>query len=364
MTRGGCRGDEPVIWSDTATCRAIPTSCGRGDLALALNATAIPRCGMNHAALRHFNRSSTRTCFDRLALARRSSNADRRSHAEGRFRLLLVGVSNCFHVWHALVQDDMLVFDPMPNLRNRHPGCLNGAPDAYLKSYHPHHVHYSVLQVFTPNASIKHKTMASCMGVRAIGGGRLKHLTQTLRPYDVVAIHGGSWDAAYVSPRNGAALEETWDRDIAVMLAAWPETRLVLMTATPCGGTKKMARSSTNGRWTEAVESKLGRFTSADACEWMSSEFNGIVRRLAKKYTPRALLLDAHQMTTSRPGTDVFGYPPGIWMEQKAGLHFAGTETRAARDHHRARNPPSAAGEMTRALANRLLDMICPTDIP
>ena len=52
--------------------------------------------------------------------------------------------------------------------------------------------------------------------------------------------------------------------------------------------------------------------------------------------------------------------PPGIWMAQRKGWHFAGTQSAAEREAARAQRPQSAAGEMSRALANRLLDVVCP----
>ena len=71
-----------------------------------------------------------------------------------------------------------------------------------------------------------------------------------------------------------------------------------------------------------------------------------------------AALLDAHQMTTSRPGHRRAGSPPGIWRKERQGWHFALTSTRYEIKY--ARNESLAWGEMPRAFANRLFDMICP----
>ena len=89
----------------------------------------------------------------------------------------------------------------------------------------------------------------------------------------------------------------------------------------------------------------------------------GIFRRVAAEHADdRAALLDAHQMTVSRPLVNNSQPPPGapgIWLAQNQGWHFAGIgASPSARADMRANN--SAGGEMYRAFANRLWDVICP----
>ena len=69
-------------------------------------------------------------------------------------------------------------------------------------------------------------------------------------------------------------------------------------------------------------------------------------------------------MTISHPHAHLGGTPPGLWQEgQSAGQHFATAYTQHLRDSARAAQPPSAAGEMNRAFANRVLDVLCPDPV-
>ena len=142
------------------------------------------------------------------------------------------------------------------------------------------------------------------------------------------------------------------------LLNAWPGTQLILFTLTPCG---PVAFANETADESGSIR-KARRATSVEACEWIAT-FNTVVYSLVQRHGPRARLLDAHQMTTSRPGTELAGYPPGVWTNERAGIHFEHTFTRKERDAARRLDPPSAAGEMNRALANRVLDMICPADV-
>ena len=73
-------------------------------------------------------------------------------------------------------------------------------------------------------------------------------------------------------------------------------------------------------------------------------------------------MLDAHQMAISRPEIGVGGYPPGLWAgKESRGWHFSPTLSPPELEKSRNRRPPSAAGEMNFALANRLWDVICPS---
>lgn len=61
------------------------------------------------------------------------------------------------------------------------------------------------------------------------------------------------------------------------------------------------------------------------------------------------------------PSSEGGAPPTGLWAgTQSAGWHFEQTMDRAARERARASSPPSAAGEMYRAIATRLLNMLCP----
>ena len=62
----------------------------------------------------------------------------------------------------------------------------------------------------------------------------------------------------------------------------------------------------------------------------------------------------------SPPGVEMAGYPPGIWPEENRGWHFQGVTGRGQLREFRNMTPPSQGGEVWRAMANRVLDMICP----
>ena len=342
----GCRGDEAVFWTPASACRAQPATCGKGNMEFALSATMVPRCGEGGSKLRHFDRATTLQCFKQLGQHRIVGS-------KPTFRILFAGISNMLHAWHAMVQDDSLTFEPMPNMRHKAPDrkvnhCPPVVPDLRLRSYAPHNVDYMTVQILTPGAAVQRRTAPSCWRRGAIGGGALTWITNaTSTPYDVVVMLVGSWDAAFTD-RFTADIESSWEADIEHMLLVWPRTVLILATLTPCGGTNSTATLPER------------RFTPRHVCNWMN-EFNDVVHRLVQRQaSPRVMLLDAHQMTVARPEVHIAGTPPGIWQDQRAGVHFAATETRKARDEARRMNPPSAAGEMNRAIANRVLDMICP----
>ena len=123
------------------------------------------------------------------------------------------------------------------------------------------------------------------------------------------------------------------------LLEQWTSTRVVLFTMTPCGGTLPQAPRTRPA-------------TPAAACEWVA-KVNSAIKRVALEHAPRVSLLDAHQMVASRPGSNVSGTPPGIWLEQVRGWHMVQRDDAAAQSYR-------GAGDMYRMLANRLFDVICP----
>ena len=72
-----CAADEPIFWTDAAQCRqrreAGQGACVRGDLDLALQDTAVPRCGQDGDAFTYFNRTMTLRCLERAASRRGES---------------------------------------------------------------------------------------------------------------------------------------------------------------------------------------------------------------------------------------------------------------------------------------------------
>ena len=316
--------------------------------------------------MRHFNRASASACFDRLGAHRRTGRKDKSS-----FKMLLMGVSNMLRVWHAMVQDDASDY-PFPNTRHKVPDrkvphCPPYVPDYRLKSYEPHHIDYMTIMLVSPGVpSYGPKRLAeSCKRRQAIGGGALAWMVNnTKTPYDVVAVLVGSWDVAFTN-RLTEVIEPSFEADVEFALMVWPRTTFILVTLPPCGGhvltpgTAMHRKNETEFPKTKLHTPRLA--TAFGACDWIP-EFNDMLRRIIRRQnTPRLELLDAHQMTTSRPEIERAGYPPGIWEEgQRSGFHFQAAFTRQSRDAARASNPPSAAGEMDRAIANRLLDRICP----
>ena len=130
-----------------------------------------------------------------------------------------------------------------------------------------------------------------------------------------------------------------------MLLAAWPRTRLFIFTSTPCGG-----------------EFPGPALTPKEACHWFSV-VNDAYRRVVARHAPRhragrVQILDAHQMAVSHPYAEKAGTPPGLWMDQRHGVHFALATNPKAR--WKARRAGLADGEMNRAMANRVLDAVCP----
>jgi hypothetical protein len=263
-------------------------------------------------------------------------------------------------------------WEPMPNLRRRHPGCLPKPPDLRLNAFAPAHVDYFIWQVASVPMSesvLAHPTATSCWAPLggAIGeGGGLEWLVQHTDPYDAIAVYIGPWDASFTD-RNTSRFEDGLDRSVAAVARAWPATHLILFTMTPCGGDIYDAMGD--------ISKTARRYTPEVACAWVS-EANAAIRRVVKRYhhTASVRLLDAHQMATSRPGSHIAGANPGIWLEERNGWHFAYEDTVAAhkcnhgywhaclnQSHNQKQQRAFlAGGEMTRAFANRVFDMICP----
>ena len=165
-------------------------------------------------------------------------------------------------------------------------------------------------------------------------------------PYDVVAVYTGNWDASFTT-RNLTGFTESLEGEIDLLIRAWPAVHVILFTLTPCGGSLKNTTSS----------------TPTEACAWVH-RINEVFRNVAARHAPATSLLDAYQMTRSRPGSDRAGYPPGIWLKQQQGWHFELTTSLRALEAARQQTPPSAAGEMNRAFANRIFDVMCPHTSP
>jgi len=345
-------------------CLADGPACGLGDLQLVSQDSHVVRCVAGSGLpIVHYNRSMVTACLNHLPRA---------EHHNVSARLLVLGASTAYHLWHALGEDDSPSWDGWANARTRHPTCRKTAPDYSLSSFRPHSVDFSLWQAVTPGPVKMSRASPSCYRNGALGGGRLRNLTAFMgggRPYDVVAILIGTWDASYTT-RNESAFATELKGELSHLLQEWPQTRILIFTATPCGP------SPTAG---------TPRATPETACNFVST-MNGVIRRLVPKLArqfhahtalarnndwrrapPRISLIDAEQMVMAHPFANVAGDPPGLWQRgQYAGWHFEGaalTDTgwsRKMRDQLRAQH--SAAGEMSRALANRIFDTVCPRE--
>jgi len=336
-TRGGklenherCPGSAPVSW--------IPASeCGTGACGADWNTShplMVPRCA-GRGTLRHYNRSSVMHCLRQLSSM----------SGKPRYRILMGGVSNALHIFRALQDDDSL--EPWERERSRkaHPSCPP-LSTVRLRAFAPHALDYHALQVVTHTTAVLHQSSPSCWLERALGGGQLwakRVVEASPEAYDAVVVHAGSWDATYTA-FNASGLEDGFRGMVSTLLNTWRNTRVVLVTTTPCGG---------------VLEGTLRRYTPQEACDHIQS-VNDAMRRIAQAHPARVALLDAHQMTLARPRVNESGSPPGIWMAQSHGLHFALASSWAARERARAAQPPLAHNEMPRAIANRIWDILCP----
>ena len=336
-----CSPSEPVSWSNASACRGVP-GCVAGDLPLCQQDSMVVRCPANEGrAFRCFNRSTTLGCLE--ALRERSGRPD------GGGRLLLVGVSVMRHVWYAMGADDVYA----DSLRESK-ACVGF--EHQLRSFEPHLIHYMQWQVVTNTTAVHHKVSASCVSRGAVGGrapySALGWAARVARaePYDAVAIMVGAWDAAFTG-RDAAGFEAGLEAGVAEVRAAWPAARLVLLTSTPSGGVLPRCPQEACFKTPAAASAFVGTVNAA-------------VARVAARHAPAAVLLDAHQMVESHPSRQVAGYPPGLWDEESRGWHFARHANKQKRAEERARAPPSMAGEMYRAIANRIYDAVCPPDRP
>ena len=268
-------------------------------------------------------------------------------------RMLLVGMSNMKHTWRAMTEDD--VFPSEASMTAKY--IASCGKISHLPSFLPHRIDYTpwliVQRNFTylPIGGAHKKTEATCQHSGAIAGPLLQNVVaRAAARYHVVACYVGMWDVSFTA-FDAAQFEKGLIDGVRHIRDAWPETTIVLFTLTPCGGELPSSAA--------AVPS-----TPRGVCALVGCA-NRAIRRVVETFaSSQVQLLDAHQMTTARPLSNVSGTPPGIWLAQRNGWHFQTVQTRHERDLAMARTPPSAAGEMNRALANRLLDMTCPVAAP
>ena len=74
------------------------------------------------------------------------------------FRMLFAGVSNMKHLWHAVGEDDVQEFDPMPSATRApdrvSPHCPPSVPDHRLSSFAPHSIDFQRVDLLTPGAPV------------------------------------------------------------------------------------------------------------------------------------------------------------------------------------------------------------------
>jgi hypothetical protein len=323
-TISACDGDSPIHWLSHEECkqrRARGAVCTNGDVNLALQDTAVAQCSKGFV---YFNRSMTRRCFDQAARRRGNSS----------FRILFAGTSNMRHVWRAVGADDVFT-DNVGEARS----CSTFGQ--ILRSFTPHGVVYQQWQVVSNSSKVQHKTDYSCVTRGSIGGPMLQWVTAAAQErFDVVVVHVGQWDASFTS-RDGANFEVQLERGVQHVLTTWPGTRVLLVTMPPCGVRRP----------------KSTPVTPAAACEWVHT-VNAIIWRIVDR-NPSVWLLDAYQMVVSHPMTNDTRPEAGFWSRFSSGWHLGEARSIGERNRARARDPPSAAGEMHRAIANRVLGMVC-----
>ena len=86
----------------------------------------VASCNDGQHSLRQFNRSMTMACLDALGGVEREHRGTRPA------RVVMLGASNMYHVWHALGEDDSAIWDPWKDARHRKPSCLPTLPDYSL----------------------------------------------------------------------------------------------------------------------------------------------------------------------------------------------------------------------------------------
>jgi hypothetical protein len=336
-----CHGEDAIWWTNASQCIAQgDTTCTSGDAALAMQDTAVARCGPTGSSLRYFNRSMTMDCLDRLA--RSHSRASQGSSA---YRVLLMGVSNMRHIWHAMTADDIYGETLKPDK-----ACGWGM----LSSFAPHVIRYAPWLVVTNTTSVAHASHPVCVAQQSIhaGAGAVTYATATASaPYDVVAISSGTWDASFTS-RNILDYQKQLGIAVHHLKTTWPHVRILLLTPTPCSPMVLYNQTP------PAPSKAYKRATPKEGCEFVAN-MSRAIERVARQHAPATQLVDAHQMATSHPAGQQSGYP-GIWLPQAASWHLAQYESPAQRAEFRAMRPRSAAGEMNRAIANRIWDVICP----
>lgn len=296
------------------------------------------RCGAQGDSFRYFNRRSMLSCFDRLATSWVNGTPS--------FRLLNIGNSVMRAVHYALNADDVFP-DEQFYYPNRCGGY--GQEGGFIRAFEPHAVHLLPWNVISERQYVVSSAMTKakhrdpkCWSPSAIDW----MVSNAPAPYNAVAIYAGAWDASFTT-RNATSFENAIDYAVRSFRGAWNAT-VILFTMTPCGGVTPGGQIS----W----------MTLRAACEFVEAE-NEAIRRVAARQGGEAghvLLLDAHQMTTSRPGHDKAG-EGSIWPTNTSkDWHFAGVLSAAEREAVRASG--SAAGEMNRAFALRLLNAICPAE--
>ena len=301
--------------------------------------TTLLRCGHAGNSFRYFNRSMTTACLERLAQSRTQAY-----HKPSQsYRLLMMGVSNMRLVWHAMTADDVY-----PDALTADRACS----ESVLPSFKPHVIEYTPWLVVANTSHIYHKSHAVCIEKHALGGGADAVIYWTERakePFDAVAINAGAWDASFTS-RNEVGYEEQLEVAVQHLERLWPAVRVLLFTPSPCGPLTFYPQR--NGK-----VSPSKRATPAAGCAFVPN-MTRAVWRVAARHPLSVNVIDQWQMVESHPLGRKAG-PPGIWQLQRAGWHPSSHTSRRQRAQHRTDPPSNAMGEIPRALANRIYNVLC-----
>ena len=199
------RGDGDAVVAMATRQASWVTAAVAAELGLAnpTNDSHVARFDDAGQELRQFTRAMTVSCLEALGRGRAAAESPISPTTTRPAHIVMLGPSNMYHVWHALGEDDSATWDAWTNARKRHPACKSTVPDYRLASFAPHEVDFAFWQTVTPGPTwgLAKGESPSCRQARALGGGRLRYLTNhsdpTREPPDAVVVHLGMWDASF-----------------------------------------------------------------------------------------------------------------------------------------------------------------------
>jgi len=188
------------------------------------------------------------------------------------------------------------------------------------------------------------------------------NFVERVRPYDVVVMLVGAWDAAW--SQNISSFEVGLERGVQTFRHAWPGVQIVLVTVGPIAGGTSSELTGVVPERVQSVDQEIPAWRIEDAVVEVNRRIRAVARRR------HVTVVDAHAMVMARPDKHrlelwepaskadprSYRWPLAAWhfSEFAAGQKGSGATIEVAR------RMGNLSGEISRHIATRVLNLICP----